>query len=117
QGGGRDRDAGDRGSRSARRGEAVRETRPGGALSDGATRDRRSPPRGGDRRRLRRVAGGDPSRAGAGGPDPGRSPQLPSLPAAHLPGGDRRALTRGGLLSAARDLQATPQRPGADGGG
>ena len=55
------------------------------------------------------------ARAGRGDAD--RPAQLPPLPAADLPGGDRGALARGGRLSAAGDLQAAPQRAGAARGG
>ena len=48
---------------------------------------------------------------------PRRPAELPPLPAAHLPGGDRRAVARGDRLSAPRDLQAEPQRPRPDGRG
>ena len=79
---------------------------------------RRSPAEGRRRRRrLRRPAGRGEARARARRHDAGRPPQLPPLPAADLPGGDRRAVARGGLLSAARDLQAAPQRARPAGGG
>src|SRR4051794_35289366 len=43
--------------------------------------------------------------------------KLPPVPAADLPDGDRRAVAGGGRSSAARDLQARPERARRDGGG
>ena len=68
----------------------------------------RGTPRCRRRRRFRRPAGGLEAAACARRGDARRPPQLPSLPAAHLPGRDRSAFARRDRLSAPRRLQARP---------
>ncbi len=80
-------------SRVQRRSRSPSRPAPDGV--DDATRARHvhgdAPPRGHRRWRVRRAVCGTPARARPGGrPDPGRSPQLPPVPADALPGGDRR---------------------------
>ena len=62
------------------------------------------------RRRLRRTPGCARVAAGARGDHAHRPAQLPPVPAADLPGRDRRAVAGRGRVSAAGGLQAQPQR-------
>ena len=63
------------------------------------------------RRRLRRAPGGARASPRAGRGDARRPPELPPLPAARLPGRDRRALAGRDRDAAARGPQAAGERP------
>ena len=101
--GGRDlRDRGDR-----RRGADLTRGPRGGRARSASTRRRH-------RRRLRRSPGGAQARAHAGRRHARRPPELPPVPAARLPGRDRRAVAGGDRPPAKRsfDLCDEPCGPG-----